>query len=349
MSEHEISEQGFCQECKSPSYAGHTPGCPANAGFNKQQHEEKMTASRDSAQKEWKDRAREQNSYRTLWKKIFGIEKTGAMDIAMEEAMKMDKKIEWMMQEGKAKSISEAVEIASQQNEFEPKTKDKTEKEEFLRPFILEIGKFIESNHFSVASMIEYDVGCLKGVDDEMRQMLKEVISPLIDKKIIECIKSKDGKSFLEAFMTYKHEKIDKIKKDNNINELGLSEEELRAPEIVNAVKERLIDSFERFCIMRIPNRRMLEFIVEDKKQFGIDNFVIFRDEMVKTGIVSKEEINGLEKIKNRAKILLVNTLRHYGIAYFEVRRDQMIEAGIVSGEEAENWPEIIELREKAK
>src|SRR3989344_311047 len=174
--EQEKNEQGVCASCGSPSYAGHTTDCPANKKSDNPQYEEKITASRDQAQKEWEDRAKERNSYRKLWKKIFGVDKTGAMDIAAEQAMEMDEEIERLMQEGEAKSVSEAVEIAARQKEFQPKSKDKIEKEEFLRPFVLQLGNVIENNDFSKAGAIISEVQFVKGVDDETRKAFKEIV-----------------------------------------------------------------------------------------------------------------------------------------------------------------------------
>ena len=274
--EHEKNEQGSCSKCGSPSYTGsHTTDCPANKKIDDPQYEEKMTASRDQAQEEWEDRAKERNSYRDIWKKIFGVDKTGAMDIATEQAMEMDEEIEKLMQEREAKSVSEAVEIAARQKEFQPKSKEKIKKEEFLRPFVLQLGNVIENNDFSKAGAIISEVRFIKGVDDETRQVFKEIIKPIIDQKIIELIQSKDGENFVKAFLSF--EELVKIE------DLGTSKEELRVPEIFNAAKGDIIRDFEIS---------------------GVDSFVSKRDRMVEAGIVTEEEVeNWPEIIELRKKV----------------------------------------------
>ena len=274
--EHEKNEQGACPSCGSPSYTGsHTPDCPANKKIDDPQYEEKIIASRDQAQEEWEDRAKERNSYRKTWKKIFGVDKTGAMDIATEQAMEMDEEIEKLMQEREAKSVSEAVEIAARQKEFQPKSKEKIKKEEFLRPFVLQLGNVIENNDFSKAGAIISEVRFIKGVDDETRQVFKEIIKPIIDQKIIELIQSKDGENFVKAFLSF--EELVKIE------DLGTSKEELRVPEIFNAAKGDIIRDFEIS---------------------GVDSFVSKRDRMVEAGIVTEEEVeNWPEIIELRKKV----------------------------------------------
>lgn len=288
MSEHEPNEQGSCSKCGSPSHTGgHTPGCPANVLTDEEKRqlvirqiksENKIEDSRNESQDQWEMRADARNDYRSLWKKIFGMDKTEAMDIAVEEALKMDEAIEDLLKEGKAKDIEEAIEIVDQQREFQPKKKDKIEKEEYFRPDILQFGNALEENDFNKAVMLIHKVESIKGADGEVQKALREIISPLIDKKIAELVKNKDGESFVEAFIN-----LSRLK-DINVKDLGLSEEEFRSPEILNA-----------------------------------------------------------------AKGYLVNELKTYGVDHFVHNRDKMVEAGIATEEEVESWPEIIELKKKAK
>ncbi|PIT89525.1 hypothetical protein COU23_03410, partial [Candidatus Kuenenbacteria bacterium CG10_big_fil_rev_8_21_14_0_10_36_11] len=237
--------------------------------------------TREQFEQERDIRAEERSRYRTIWQKILGREKIGEMDIAVEEALRMDAEIETMMQEGKVASTTEAVEVIEKEGKFGLKGQERIGKEEWARFRTLQFGGALEKNDFGKASEIVYQAGQEKKVDDENRQILKETIAPLITQKIAELIQAKDGRNFVRAF--YELGCLQPITAE------GLSQENLQSPEIQGAIKENLIS-----------------WMRTDPEYFAK-----YRDKWANTGFVeNKEALNTLPEIQQIAKEKLISWMR---------------------------------------
>jgi hypothetical protein len=267
--------------------------------------------TRKKFEKEWEIRAKERNRYRTIWQKIFGREKTTAMDIAIEEALRMDAEIEALMREGKVASTTEAIEVIEKEGKFGLKGKERISKEEWARFRALQFAGALEKNDFGKAKEIVYRAGLEKGIDDESRQILKETIAPLITQKIIELVQAKDGRNFVRAFY--------ELGNLHPITAEGLSQENLQSPEIQGAIKESLI------LWMRV----------------NPEYFAEYRDKWVNAGFVkNKEELNTLREIQQIAKEKLIEWMRTNPV-YFAEYRDRWELLEIIDGQQMNQLPEI--------
>lgn len=157
-------------------------------------------SNREQFEQELDIRAKERDRYRTIWQKILGQKKTSGMDIAVEEALRMDAEIETMMQKGRVASTTEAVEAIEKEGKFGLKGQERIGKEEWSRFRTLQFGGALGKNDFGKASEIIYQAKWEKKVDGENRQILKETIAPLITQKVTELIQVKDGRNFVRAF-----------------------------------------------------------------------------------------------------------------------------------------------------
>jgi len=306
--------------------------------------------TREQFEQERDIRAKERNRYRTIWQKILGREKTGEMDIAVEEALRMDAEIETMMQEGKVASTTEAVEVIEKEGNFGLMGQERIGKEEWARFRTLQFGGALEENDFGKASEIVYQAGQEKKVDDENRQILEETIAPLITQKVAELIQAKDGRNFVRAF--YELGRLQPITAE------GLSQENLQSPEIQGAIKENLIswmrtdpeyfakyrNKWEQAGIINGSEMNMLQEvqnIAKDKliswMRIDPEYFAKYRDLWGNAGIIEVDEMNTLEEIQKIAREKLLSWNR-IDSRYFAKYRDIWAGLGIINAEEANGW-----------
>ena len=310
--------------------------------------------TREQFEQERDIRAEERSRYRTIWQKILGREKIGEMDIAVEEALRMDAEIETMMQEGKVASTTEAVEVIEKEGKFGLKGQERIGKEEWARFRTLQFGGALEENDFGKASEIVYQAGQEKKVDDENRQILEETIAPLITQKVAELIQAKDGRNFVRAF--YELGRLQPITAE------GLSQENLQSPEIQGAIKENLISWMrtdpEYFAKYRdkwanngfVENKEALNTLPEIQQiakeeliswmNIDPEYFAKYRNKWEQSGIINGSEMNMLQEVQNIAKDKLIDWMRT-DPEYFAKYRDKWAQAGIIDAEALSSLPEI--------
>ena len=317
---------------------------------------EQINQTRGEVEEEQEFRAKERNSYRTIWQKIFGRERTGEMDIAVEEALLMDAEIEKQLREGKAASTTEAVENIEKEGQFGLKGKERISKEEWARLRALQFAGALEKNDFRKASDILYRVELEKEIDTNTRLILKEAIAPLVIKKITELVQDRDGENFVRAF--------DEFNRLQLITAESLPAEALRSPEIQGAIKKHLIswmdydpnvfakrrDEWEKAGIIDAKAMNQLPEIQKLAKGKLINSmdydpnvFAKRRDEWTKAGIIDAQEMNQLQEIQKLVKERLISTMKDEPHSFIG-RRDQWAKAGIISIEEANQLPEIQKL-----
>ena len=276
------------------------------------------------------------------------------MDIAVEEALRMDAEIETMMQEGKVASTTEAVEVIEKEGKFGLKGQERIGKEEWARFRTLQFGGALEKNDFGKASEIVYRAGQEKKVDDENRQILKETIAPLITQKVAELAKSRDGRNFVRAF--YELGRLQPITAE------GLSQEDLQSPEIQNSIKENLISWMrtnpEYFSEYRdkwanagfVENKEVLNTLPEIQQiakekliswmNTNPEYFAEYRDKWEQVGIINGSEMNALQQVQDIAKNKLISWMRT-NPEYFAEYRDKWANLGIISAEDMNLMEEV--------
>jgi uncharacterized protein YifN (PemK superfamily) len=269
---------------------------------------EQIDLSRNKTAKEHETRAEERNNYRTLWQKITGQEKSSEMDMAIEEALRMDEEINNQLLDGKAKSTTEAIENIKKEKKFAFKGKETIGKEELVRFRTLYFAGALEKNNFTKAYEIVQQVQKDDKMDDESRKILKETMAPLITKKIVELAQGRDGENFVEAFHTFG--------KLQSITTEGVSREDLQSPEIQNAIKKDIVEN-----------------------SHSPQAFIVTRDNWVKAGVIDAEAANKLEEVRERVlKLIEGNT---YSAQAFIVTRDGWVEAGVIDAETANNLESV--------
>ena len=310
-----------------------------------------QTQTRERFEQEREIRAKERNRYRTIWQKIFGREKTTAMDIAIEEALRMDAEIETLMREGKVASTTEAVEVIEKEGKFRLRGKERIGKEEWARFRALQFAGALEKNDFGKANEIVYQARWEKKVNDESRQILQETIAPLITQKVAELVQAKDGRNFVHAFYTLSNLKP--------ITAEGLPQENLQSPEIQGAIKESLIFWMrvnpEYFAEYRdkwanagfVENKEALNTLPEiqqiaKEELIGWMNvnpkyFAEYRDRWEKLGIINGRLMNQLPEIQKIAKEKLISWYK-INPRYFAEYRNRWAALGIINAEEANSW-----------
>ena len=314
---------------------------------------EQIKPTREDFVSERETRAKERNKYRTVWQKILGKEKTGEMDIATEEALQMDTEIKKILDEGRAASTSEAIEVIEKEGNFGLKGKERISKEEWARFRTLQFGGALEENDFGKASQIIIQAQQEKKINDETKQILKETISPVIIKKLSELVQNRDGENFVLAF----HE----LGRLQSINREDLLQENLQSPEIQNAIKQNIIgcnapeyfqtvrDKWVKAGVVDLETANQFEEIKEKAKQNIIgcnapEYFQTVRDKWVKAGVVDLETANQFEEIKEKAKQDIIGC---NAPEYFQTVRDKWVKAGVVDTVEVNTWPEVIAKRKE--
>lgn len=264
-------------------------------------------------------RTEERNSYRTVWQKMFGREKTSAMDVAIEEALRMDIAIEKELKEGRAETIEDALNNVDQLPEFQLKGTERVEKEEYGKAKTLQVGKAITKNEFYKAVSILHKEQSRKGVDKETAQIMDERTTALVKEHTANLAQAKDGKNFVSAIYWFA----------SRLESGDLPAEAVKSPEIAGAIREHAISWFhsfynepanfakelEKFSQLGLLNK---EEVVQtpEIQQFAKEKatswfetfyndpktFARIRDGFVELGIVTAVEINNLTKIQEYAK-----------------------------------------------
>jgi hypothetical protein len=267
----------------------------------------------DQSLREQDERAGERNKYRTLAQKLFGQGKVSGIDMAMEEAMKMDSLIDQEVSKGS--SMSDAVQAVSHLPEFQLKGLRLIKQEEFVRAKALQFGHALEENKFLKAKVLR-ELPLLE-VDGQTQDMFKQAVSDVVHGRAKDLAVQKEGGNFVKLVHGFRGDMTqDGIKQ--------IPQDALHAPEIQGPIQKELIASLNYHSVT-----------VED---FGRD-----RDKYATLGIVSAAEINKLPEIQKLAKDRLVASLNYHSVAVedFGVDRDKYVSLGIVSAAEINAFPEI--------
>ncbi|OGM05261.1 hypothetical protein A2125_01370 [Candidatus Woesebacteria bacterium GWB1_43_5] len=278
--------------------------------------------TREQFEQERDFRADERTSYRTIWQKMFGREKTTAMDVAMEEALKMDAAIEKELKEGRAETIEEALDNIDKLPEFQLKGTERVEKEEYGRAKTLQVGKAIANNEFYKAVSILHKEQSRKGIDKETAQIMDERTTTLVKEHVANLAQAKDGKNFVNSIYWFA----------SRLESGDLPAEAVRSPEIAGAIREHAISWFRSFYNEPV-------------------NFAKELEKFSRLGLLNKEEVAQAPEIQQYAREKAISWFRTF---YNEPRtfariRDGFVQLGIVNAEEINSLPQIQEFaKEKA-
>lgn len=320
-----------------------------------------INESREQFDEEHNLRAEERNRYRTIWQKMFGLEKTTGMDTAMEEALKMDAAIEEELKEGRAETIDEALKNVDQMPNFQLKGEGRIQKEEYAGAKALQVGRAITNNEFHEAVSIWNKEHFRSGVDDETKQFMSEHIVTLIKNHTAELARSKDGTNFVSSIYWF----------GSHFKAEDLPQDEVKSPEITGAVRDHAVSwlktfhheggvgkEWKKFSRLGLLNE---EEIVQDPevRQFAEQRaasyfrtfyyepatFARIRDNFTRLGIGSTQEYNQLPQIQEFAKEKAISYFKTFSYDPNTYRRlwKDFDKLGILSLQQIKELPEIAE------
>lgn len=264
---------------------------------------EQTNQTRERFEEERDIRAKERNKYRTLGQKIFLKDKVSEIDMAIEQAMKMDEEAKKLIDSGEVTVFPDAIEILNGKDEFALKGKDLIKKEEYIRPKVLQFIRHLDKNEFLEAfgvSIITSDR--IRGDRDTLR-IRNEAIKPLINQKLSEIITNKNGKNLVEAFHYFS------IMRDsiNREDIAQIPDDLLKSPEIVEEVKGSLIHWMK-------------------------DNpsaYAHWRDKWSSLGVIDANEMNNSPEIQKVLREKL-NSLKKYDPKPYVYLKDKWEKEGLV-------------------
>jgi len=276
---------------------------------------EQIIVSRQETKEEQEIRAENRNKYRAVWQKMFGVGKTTDMDVAMEEALKMDSTIDKEIKEGRADTIEDALNNVDQLPEFQLKGTERIDKEEYARAKTLQVGKAIVNNEFNKVFHILFKEQFREGLDEETMQVIDEHTTALVKEHVANLAQEKDGENFVDAIYWFA----------SRLKSGDLPVEAVKSPEIQSVIREHIISWFSTF--------------------FGSpETFVGELEKFSQLGLLNKEEIIQSPEIQKLAKEEFIHWM---GVdpKYFAQFRDEWAEFGIINQKEANMWPEIVAMR----
>lgn len=268
----------------------------------------------DQSIREQDERAGERNKYRTLAQKLFGKEKVAGVDMAMEEAMRMDTLIDGEVEKGT--KVEEAVKDVSALPEFRLKGLRNIQKEEYVRAKTLQFAHALEENKLLKAKVLR-KLPQLE-VDDTTVEMYQDAVKSVINTRAGDLATQKDGEGFRKVIRGFG----DDIQRDR----MAVTDEVLKAPEIQGPIQKDLVASFKRH------NTISPEAFAKD------------RDRLVEMGVVDVVEINQLPEIQQVAKDRLIESFMWHNIISpeaFAKDRDGLVGIGLVKAEDVNLLPEI--------
>lgn len=279
--------------------------------------EQAKSSISDQAVREQDERATERNKYRSLAQKLFGKGKVTGVDIAMEEAMRMNPLIDQEVESGA--TMEDAVKKVSALPEFKLKGRTNIQKEEYVRARVLQFAHALEENKFLKAKVLRV-IPLLEVLDDRV-EMYQDAVKSAINQRAGDLVKQKDGNNFRRIVRGFGGD----VQRDR----MQVTDEELKTPEIQDPIRRDLVESFRYHT------------------PFTPDKFAKERDKLVAMGIVEGAEINRLPEIKQIARDRLVGSF-NYHVPFtpdtFVKERDALVKIGIMSAEVANQIPEIQEI-----
>lgn len=312
----------------------------------------------DQSLREQDERAGERNKYRTLAQKLFGQEKVSGVDMAMEEAMKMNSLIDQEVEKGT--KMDEAVKTVSTLPEFKLKGLRNIKKEEYVRAKTLQFAHALEENKFLKAKVLRKLPQT--EVDDATVEIYQNAVTSAINQRAGDLVNQKDGENFRKVIRGFGN--------DIQRERIQVTDEALKTPEIQGPIQKDLVGSFkwhntispESFAkerdrlvkmgivdsteINQLPEIQQVakDRLVESFKWHNTidpNSFAKERDSFVALGVADKAEINGLAEIQKAAKEYLIasynwhNTISPEG---FTKDRDAFVSLGIVKEETVNRW-----------
>lgn len=313
------------------------------------------------------ERATERSKYRSLAQKLFREGKVTGIDMAIEEAMGMNILIDQKVEEGV--SMSDAVKQVSMLPEFKLKGLRNIQKEEYVRAKALQFAHALEENKFLKAKVLrklpQFEV------DDATVEVYQDAVKTAINQHAGDLVREKDGKNFRRI--------VSGFAGDIQRGRMQVTDEEIRAPEIQNPIREDLVESFryhtpftpDKFAQRRdklvgmgivdgaeinaLPEiqqiaRQKLTDSFSYHTPFTPGTFVEERDALVKIGIVSAEEVNSIPQIQETARQRMIDSFRYhtpYTPETFAQERDALVKAGVVKEADMNKLPEIQEEAQK--
>lgn len=197
-----------------------------------------------------------------------------------------------------------------------------------------DLRKLLGTNEFGkAANFASLDTVKRLGINDSKKW--DEVFGPVVREQTLQMIRNGDGKNFSKMLSS----DMRLFGTENILPENGqLKPEELRNPEIVQAVKEDFAVWISKFS----GNNVKL-----------IDAFVSQRDYWVQKGFVTAEEINELPEVKKKVKNDIIQTakimfskdsMQGNPSGRFDNVKQQWVDRGVFSENEIDSWSEIQKL-----
>jgi len=320
--------------------------------------EARDVVSREANIEEQKIRAKERNKNRPFLDKVFDIDKTNKMDIAMEEAEEMDSEIKKTRE---ANSTTEAVEIINKEGKFGLKGKEKIAKEELANAITLKLqDELNKNNYYKLENMVnDYKVHVRKDLDNETEKSIIDKISSIMFNRVLELAGEGDFQNFMETFEPLIRVKSSKIE--------PMPKYLVKTNEIQSAVKNRLVEILKKG---RLSYFSKMTFYLEkagivDAKEAASWPEVkeVAKDELIddiknpeenefnriikkysEEGIITKEEVMSWPEIKKVAKGVLVKTMKYSGVNELNQILKNYLETGIINIKEVRTWPEIKDI-----
>lgn len=265
---------------------------------------EQINQSRGKFEQEQDVRAEERNKYRTLGQKIFLKDRVSGMDMAIEQAMKMDEEAKKLISSGEATIFTDAIEILNGKDEFALKGKDLIKKEEYIRPKILQFIKHLDKNEFLEAFGVSIVTSNRFRGDRDTLRIRNEAIKPLINQKLSELITNKDGKNLIEAFHYFSIIMKGRINRENIAQ---IPDDLLKSPEIVEEVKKSLIHWMKD----------------------NPSTYALWRDKWSSIGVIDANGMNNSPEIQKVLREKL-NSLKKYDQKPYVYLKDKWEKEGLV-------------------
>jgi len=288
---------------------------------------EKINLASEQSGRENEIRAKERNKYRTLGEKLFNKNEYTGIDIAEEEAMKMNEESDKLVNDGEAANYTEAIKKLNDREDpafAALKGEELIKKEEYARIQGLRIAKKLDEGDIDKARDIFTGNFFRKGYDEETQILTENYVIPFAKEKIINDINQGNGDEVVKMINNFSDylrnldikDPVEFIKPED-LEQIPV--EVLKSPAIVEKIKSYLIGN----CADHLhPN-----------------HYGIFKSELgrfSKLGFISKEdeeEILKSPKIKEVAREKLIQSRdkgQENGPGAYVIRKSNNSEKNII-------------------
>ena len=269
---------------------------------------------------------REQEEFRRIIREVIDKEENTEMEVAIEEALKMNEDIEGIFTEGKADSREEACARVFEKKEYQLKGRERIEHEESVRPYFLLIIDALEKDDLELAQ------GVIKTVPPDKKNAfgaVRDILNSPIEKK---------GKQYAEEENEDKLVRLmgvwGLVSNHFDVKNLENVDKELRqSPVFVNAAKRFLANK--------------LEEIINISGGQEIKEYIWVRDNIIRAGVAKAEEIDSDSNIQWKLKTVLIGKGEDSKPFFIEqVERYQYLKsqleiAGIIKKDEINRDPRV--------